>query len=231
MRLHENVHTLLWAFLLFRGQVVQEAPSSTARRGYIPGVFARSPLAGHTRKRGIYFYRKRGIAVGRKRERTSRLAAAYDWLEIAVKAVILVAVCFALVGRMVKVQGVSMEPTLHEGDRLFITRIGGVKAGDIVVSAQPNTYNELLIKRVIATEGQEVDIDFETGEVKVDGEVLDEPYIAEPTRLAYDVQFPVTVGEGCVFLMGDNRNHSIDSRSTDIGQADLRYLVGKVVFR
>ena len=169
--------------------------------------------------------------MGRKRERASRLAAAYDWLEIAVMPVILVAVCFALVGRMVKVQGVSMEPTLHEGDRLFITRIGGVKAGDIVVSAQPNTYNELLIKRVIATEGQEVDIDFETGEVKVDGEVLDEPYIAEPTRLAYDVQFPVTVGEGCVFLMGDNRNHSIDSRSTDIGQADLRYLVGKVVFR
>lgn len=166
-----------------------------------------------------------------KRERAGGLATVYDWLEVAVKAVILVAVCFALVGRMVKVQGGSMEPTLHEGDRLFITRIGGVKAGDIVVSAQPNAYDELLIKRVIATEGQEVDIDFSTGEVKVDGVVLEEPYIAEPTHLSYDIQFPVKVEEGCVFLMGDNRNHSIDSRSTDIGQADLRYLVGKVVFR
>lgn len=165
-----------------------------------------------------------------KRE-SGKLTAVYDWLEIAVKAVVLVAACFALAGRMVKVQGVSMEPTLHEGDRLFITRIGGVKAGDIVVSAQPNAYDELLIKRVIATEGQEVDIDFETGQITVDGAVLEEPYIAEPTRLAYDVEFPVKVEEGCVFLMGDNRNHSIDSRSTDIGQADLRYLVGKVVFR
>ena len=205
MRLHENVHTSLWAFLLFPG---------------------RAGGAGR-----VHLKTEEGIAMAGKRERADRLAAVYDWLEVAVKAVLLVAACFALAGRMVKVQGGSMEPTLHEGDRLFITRIGGVRAGDIVVSAQPNAYDELLIKRVIATEGQEVDIDFSTGEVKVDGVVLEEPYIAEPTHLSYDVQFPVKVEEGCVFLMGDNRNHSIDSRSTDIGQADLRYLVGRAVFR
>lgn len=166
-----------------------------------------------------------------RRERPDGLTTAYDWLEIVVKAIILMALCFALVGRMVQVYGESMQPTLQEGDRLFVTRIGGVKAGDIVVSAQPNAYDDLLIKRVIATEGQVVDIDFETGTVTVDGEVLDEPYIAELTHLAYDITFPVTVEEGCVFLMGDNRNHSIDSRSTEIGQADLRYLLGKVLFR
>jgi len=67
--------------------------------------------------------------------------------------------------------------------------------------------------------------------VRVDGQLLDEPYIAEPTHLSYDIQFPVTVPAGHVFVMGDNRNDSLDSRSSGIGMIDTRYIMGKVVFR
>ena len=90
-----------------------------------------------------------------------------------------------------------------------------------------------IVKRVIATEGQTVDIDFSTGEVRVDGEVQDEPYINEPTLTNFDdgLTYPVTVPEGCVFLMGDNRNHSSDSRYAPIGCVETDNILGKVILR
>ena len=88
-----------------------------------------------------------------------------------------------------------------------------------------------IVKRVIATKGDTVDIDFSTGTVSVNGEVLEESYIAEPTTTQYDITFPQTVPEGCIFVMGDNRNHSTDSRYGQLGMVDTRYVIGKVLMR
>ena len=96
---------------------------------------------------------------------------------------------------------------------------------------QPNSLNEPLIKRVIAFGGDEVNIDFVEGKVTVNGEVLNAPYIYEPTNRMSNVAFPITVPEGCVFVMGDNRNNSLDSRSKTVGFIDTRYILGVAEFR
>ena len=100
-----------------------------------------------------------------------------------------------------------------------------------MVIVQPYSETPAIIKRVIAVAGQTVDIDFSRGIVMVDGQVLEEPYISEPTYMKRDVQFPVTVPEGCVFVMGDNRNRSLDSRDSSIGMIDQQSILGKAVFR
>ena len=87
-----------------------------------------------------------------------------------------------------------------------------------------------LVKRVIATEGQTVEIDFDRHIVYVDGKKLDEPYIAEPTANKIDFTGIQVVPEGCVFVMGDNRNDSTDSRDERIGMVDTRDIIGKVVY-
>ena len=101
----------------------------------------------------------------------------------------------------------------------------------IYVITQPNSLHEPLIKRVIAVGGDTVDIDFVEGTVTVNGEVLSEPYINEATHRMSDVAFPITVPEGKVFVMGDNRNESLDSRSTTVGFIDTRYILGVAEFR
>ena len=105
--------------------------------------------------------------------------------------------------------------------------------GDIVVITEPNYFNEPLIKRVIATGGQIVDIDYGSSTVYVDGVALEEPYINESFILqnSDDITFPYTVPEGHLFCMGDNRNHSTDSRSTLIGAVDERYILGRAMLR
>lgn len=164
-------------------------------------------------------------------EKKHWLGEVYDWMEWFVGLTICVVLLLTFGFRTIGVFGISMEQTLLEGDRLIVTRIGEVQYGDIIAISQPNNDNKPLIKRVIATGGQTIDIDFETGEVRVDGELLSEPYINEPTRVAYDLTFPLTVPEGHIFAMGDNRNHSWDSRSSGIGFIDERYILGEVVFR
>ena len=158
--------------------------------------------------------------------------AVYDVLDSFKGAVVAVFIIFALVFRVVGVEGDSMNPTLDSGDWLAVSSISsGFKAGDIVIVTQPWERNVPIIKRVIAVGGDTVDINFRTHEVKVNGVVLDEPYIAEPTTLRYDVEFPLTVDEGKLFVMGDNRNDSVDSRSSAIGLIDERYVLGKAVMR
>lgn len=157
----------------------------------------------------------------------------YDFVSIVCSALIVIMVVFTFFVRFVGVVGDSMNPTLYENDWLLVRAINpkGYEYGDIIISTQPNAFNEPIVKRVIATGGQRVDIDFETGDVFVDGKLLEEDYIAERTTTQQDVQFPVTVPEGCIFAMGDNRNDSTDSRSSAIGMIDERYVIGKVLFR
>ena len=140
---------------------------------------------------------------------------------------------FTFIARPATVDGESMLPTLCNGERLVISNLFYEPApGDIVVLCGEADREEgrNLIKRIIAVGGQTIDIDFETGEVTVDGEVLDEPYILERTHLDEGTEFPLTVPEGEVFLMGDNRNHSNDSRDSSLGTVDTRLLIGKAVF-
>ena len=141
---------------------------------------------------------------------------------------------YVLFFRVVVVVGDSMNDTLVDGDRLLLissTLYNNPKQGDIIVASKDSFSNgECIIKRVIATEGQVIDIDFETGAVYVDGEEIEELYISSPTFDNEGMVFPLTVAEGCVFVMGDNREDSTDSRSPQIGLIDEREILGKVIF-
>lgn len=156
----------------------------------------------------------------------------WEWVESIAISVATLIVIFVFVFRIVGISGISMEDTLHNDDRVVISSLFYTPSqGDIVVINQPNEYNEPIVKRIIALAGQTVDIDFTTGKVSVDGVVLDEPYISTPTTVKYDVSFPVEIPEGKVFVMGDNRQHSVDSRKESIGMIDTRYILGKAIFR
>lgn len=156
----------------------------------------------------------------------------YSAADVVISALICVVLIYTLVFATVRVDGVSMLPTLEDGERVVVSHIGCVpENGDVVVMTDPNGKIPPLVKRVIAVAGQEIDINFETGEVRVDGILLDEPYIREKTTMSSDMEFPQMVPDGHVFLMGDNRNHSKDSRNTSIGMVDARWIAGKVYYR
>lgn len=166
-----------------------------------------------------------------KTETTTR-GEIYDWMQSLVFALIICIIVFVFIFRIVDVSGNSMNPTLLNGDKLVVSDVFyKPKQGDIVIFRKDEYKAEALVKRVIATEGQTIEIDFDRGRVYVDGERLDEPYIAEPTHNQLDFQGPQTVPEGCVFVMGDNRNASSDSRRAQIGMVDERLIVGKVLLR
>jgi signal peptidase I len=139
-----------------------------------------------------------------------------------------------LLFRVVVVSGSSMNPTLIGGDYLLLISTPfytSAEYGDIVVASKDSFENgEPIIKRVIATEGQTVDIDFDKGVVYVDGIALQEDYINNATTLDEGMQFPLVVEEGCVFVLGDNRGRSQDSRSPLIGLIDTREILGKAFF-
>ena len=145
-----------------------------------------------------------------------------------------VVLVFSLLFRVVVVSGPSMKNTLYDGDYILLLNNAlytDPQPGDIIVACKESFHDgEPIIKRIIATEGQTVDIDFEAGIVYVDGVALDEPYTNTPTNVQEGMQFPLVVNEGCVFVMGDNRNASKDSRSLEIGQIDKREILGKALF-
>lgn len=140
---------------------------------------------------------------------------------------------FLLCLRIVVVSGDSMYDTLIDGDYLLlVTNVfyQEPQAGDIIVVSKADYDNGMpIVKRIIATEGQTVDIDFITGTVYVDGNILEEDYIYTKTTLDEGVAFPLTVEEGCVFVLGDNRSRSKDSRNPEIGLIDHRQIVGKAI--
>lgn len=156
----------------------------------------------------------------------------YEWMQCVVIALICCVLVFVFVARVIDVVGHSMVPTLQDGDKIIITRLAGdYDVGDIVVLRKDTFRAEPIVKRIIAEEGQTVDIDFTTGTVYVDDVALDEPYINERTYDPQDFEGPVLIPEGHVFVLGDNRNNSTDSRRATIGTVDERYIMGKVIFR
>ena len=157
----------------------------------------------------------------------------YEWVQALVCSVLAVVLLFTFVVRLIGVDGHSMVPTLQDGDRLLVLNSlwdDDYQHGDIVVLRKDTFMEEPIVKRVIATEGQTVDIDFAAGNVYVDGELLEEDYINEPTYVEEGTEFPLTVPEGSIFVMGDNRNGSSDSRDYRLGTVDTRYVIGKAAF-
>ena len=199
------------------------------------------------------------------KKKKSALREVLEWVYSIAIAIVIAFVIKQVFFDVVKVDGLSMYPTLHDGDRLIVTKLGyEPQNGDIVILdstyhkremyydriAQSEGKDELswsdklirsfslpadvkkvyYVKRVIATEGQTVDL--RDGKVYVDGEELDEPYYSGETySIDSSVQYPVTVGEGCIFVMGDNRGHSLDSRSSQLGQVEDEAVLGKAQLR
>ena len=158
----------------------------------------------------------------------------YETVSSLVSALLVVVLVFTSLVRLMGVSGPSMIPTLQDGDRLLVVNsllCGKYEVGDIVIARKESFDDKPIVKRVIATAGQTVDIDFDLGQVYVDGELLDEDYINDYTYREEGTVFPLTVPEGEVFLMGDNRNHSADSRYAPLGCVDESRILGRVLLR
>lgn len=169
---------------------------------------------------------KRAIA-----EQKHKTEAFFGWVDTIVYAVIFVSIILIFFFRFFGVDGESMSPTLHTNDRIVLSCFNYTPArGDVVVTGQPNVINNRLVKRIIAVGGDKIDIDFTNGIVYVNDTAIQEPYIKEPTAVREDFVGPVYIPEGKVFVMGDNRNDSSDSRRNEIGLIDENYIVGKVVY-
>lgn len=156
----------------------------------------------------------------------------YDWIYCLIIALIICVIIFAFFIRVIDVVGTSMNPTLHNSDKMLVSGLMyEPSVGDVVVFKKDEyDPDKALVKRVIAVEGQEINMDFEKGIVYINGQPIVEDYILEPTMNKLDFIGPKTVPEGCVFVMGDNRNASVDSRKTEIGMVDNRLILGKAYF-
>lgn len=159
-----------------------------------------------------------------------------DWLETIVAAFAIVTIIFTFAARVITVDGGSMEPNYYDGDRVLVSSLAGeIQRGDVVIIV--HSLENTIIKRVVATEGQTVDFDRESGELVVDGQIVPgEVYgtrngITTVSDMGGDsLQFPQTVPEGCVFVLGDHRDDSTDSRKVSVGMVDKRNILGKVIF-
>lgn len=169
-----------------------------------------------------------------KKKKTDLATDLFTWLQALTLALVLLVAVFAFFGRVIGVDGASMVPTLHHKDLLLLQCINyEPEQGDIVVlRKQFGDIDSPIVKRVIAVGGQTVEIDYGSGTVYVDGVPLDEPYINEPMLMPSSEKERGTyweVPEGSVFVMGDNRNASADSRNADLGTVDTRYIIGGAV--
>ena len=154
----------------------------------------------------------------------------FEVFQAIISALVVITILFTFAFRVVNVDGPSMKPTLQNNDKIVVSTVGyKPQRGDIVVVSGTEGLKEPIVKRIIAVGGDTVDINFTTGVVTVNG--TEEDYTFELTTQQFDIAFPITVPEGTVFLLGDNRGNSLDSRSTRVGCVDERLIVGKVLFR
>ena len=182
-----------------------------------------------------------GIAPDPIQKKKNALSLAVDYVEIFVVSICIVILAFSFFVRLCKVDGGSMEKTLHNGEKILVCDIGYTpERGDIIVFHETgNYYNEAIVKRVIAVGGDTIDIDFDNWIVTItdkDGNkfTVDEPYIfIDPERapIYSPYEYPRVVPEGQLFVMGDNRNNSSDSRLGMIGFVDERQVLGRLVCR
>lgn len=163
----------------------------------------------------------------------SLAADIFYWAEALVFALTFLVIVSVFFVRLSGVDGSSMFPTLKDRDQLLVRLVGYQEPvrGDIVVLETPAFEDEPLVKRVIGVAGDVIDIDSATGTVLLNGEALFEPYIAEPIREFGSISYPFTVPKDCAFVMGDNRNHSSDSRVAAVGAIPYDSIIGKVMFR
>ncbi len=156
----------------------------------------------------------------------------FEWVQAIVIAVVIALVIRTFVFSLIKVNGQSMYPTLHHDDRLIVVKLMyKPNHGDIIILNPPEKKRGPFVKRVIALPGQVVDIDTKTHNVSVNGKMIEEDYINEKTVRLGDTQFPFQVPENHVFVMGDNRNNSLDSRYSSLGPVPYKSIIGKVTFR
>lgn len=160
----------------------------------------------------------------------------YFWVQALALALVLLVLTFTFVGRVIRVEGSSMVPTLHEGDLMMLQSVGYTpKQGDVVVLRKPGfpeSGTAPVVKRVIATEGQHVVVDYGDHCVYVDGVALDEPYLNEVMNAIHRPEFSaldVVVPQGSIYVLGDNRNVSSDSRNVNLGTVDVRYILGRAL--
>lgn len=168
-----------------------------------------------------------------EKKRIAKNKEMLEWYDALIFAIAVLVLFFAFVARIVVVDGGSMLNTLTNGDRLLVqSTFYKPQRGDVVVVDGYTKYKKPLVKRVIAVGGDTVDIDPNAGIVYINGHALEEPYVREGVTLSTgDTNFPVTVPQGTLFLMGDNRQHSTDSRNSSIGFVDERDILGKVLLR
>lgn len=163
---------------------------------------------------------------------TNKLAVnAFDLIKPILFVFAVVSVIFTLAVRDANVVGSSMAETLHNGDKVILTDIFYTpRVGDIVAISTESLKEKRIIKRVIAKEGQSIRINYDTGEVIVDGIIIDEPYISSPMRTNENKTLSAEVPEGYIFVMGDNRYISLDSRDEKVGFIPVKDVIGKARF-
>lgn len=162
-------------------------------------------------------------------EEVSGKVELYYFFQTMIGVLCALVLVFTFLGRLITVDGSSMENTLLHGQLMLVQSLGYTpEQGDIIVLTQASFREDAIVKRLIAKGGQTVEIDYNAGTVSVDGVVLDEPYIKEPMLPRGDVT-SITVPEGCLFVMGDNRNVSADSRYDYVGVVDERRVLGHAI--
>ena len=154
----------------------------------------------------------------------------FELFDSVVLSAVFVLLVFTLVFRVFIVNGPSMNPTLSNGDRLVVSNLFYKPSNGDIICFYSDYKDEVLIKRIIATAGQTVDVG-EDNSVYVDGVKLDEPYIHGVKTMEQSLSLPLTVDEDCVFVMGDNRGDSMDSRYVEIGQVETNKILGKLILR
>lgn len=184
------------------------------------------------KKNGYIYYEYKEKTEKEEIAKTA-LSSFFHWMSGIVAVLFIIFLVVMLFFRPVTVSGPSMEPTLHDGDRLFVySFMYEPENGDVIVARSPDGADMPVIKRVIAKEGQVVEVDYENGTVTVDGVVLEENYISGMSKVPQnEIEYPYTVPADRIFVMGDYRDESRDSRHKTFGCIDENTVAGKAVFR